>query len=327
MPQPAPIAVVFFGTPEYAVPTLERLHTDSRFDVRAVVTQPDRPAGRKHQVVAPPVAELARSLGYDVLQPDTLRDEAARQQLRDCDADLFIVAAFGKIFSRAILDIPRLGCLNLHASLLPDYRGAAPITAAILSGDKKTGVTLMQMERGLDTGAMIGTIETAISETDTTLSLTERLGALAADLTERDVPRYLARELRPVPQPAGASIVRQLAKADGAIDWTQSADAIERHVRAMWSWPRAWTRSGDIVVQLHRASVSDVVSLAPGEVGRVGNTLAIGTGSSALIVDIAQLPGGKPMSGSALLNNPTIQAIGVFEPAEPPEVPFIRPAD
>ena len=294
------IRVIFFGTPEYAVPTLRALQAQSEFDVVAVVTQPDRPAGRGHNLVPSPVKRVALELGLSILQPTTLRDEVVREQLRRLEADLFVVAAYGLIFGKPILDMPRYGCVNLHASILPAFRGAAPVTAAILTGDSHTGVSLMEMERGLDTGAVISVIETAILPADTTDVLTARLSDLGTELAIRDLRGYVSGDLRPIPQGEGATVVRQLTKADGEIDWSLPADAIERHVRAMWPWPRAWTRSRAITLQIHQAHVAPGGHLDPGTVGTIDKSLAIGTSTVPLIVDLAQLPGGRPITGTDL---------------------------
>src|SRR5690606_31030195 len=177
------VRVIFFGTPAFAVPTLERLVHDSQFQVELVVSQPDRATGRGRRVESPPVARVARDLSIPCYQPASLRTEAARAPLAEVAADVFVVAAFGLIFGPKLLALPRLGCVNVHASLLPRYRGAAPIPAAILSGDQVTGVTLMRMETGLDTGPMLGAQSESILPDDTTESLTRRLAEVGADLT------------------------------------------------------------------------------------------------------------------------------------------------
>ena len=316
-------SVVFFGTPEYAVPTLRALHADATFEILAVVTQPDRPAGRGHRLVSPPVKDVAVELGLPILQPITLRDAGARDHLRALHADLFVVAAYGLIFSEAILTMPRFGCVNLHASILPAYRGAAPVTAAILSGDETTGVALMEMERGLDTGAVIALSETTILPTDTTDVLTMRLGILGADLAIQELPGYVAGERSAVPQGDGATKVRQLVKADGEIDWTQPAEQIERHVRAMWPWPRAWTRSDDLVLQIHQARIGQGAQIDPGSTATIDRSFAIGTGTAPLIIEVGQLPGGRPISGVDLAEKIQIKAGERFDLRLPPDVPLI----
>lgn len=321
--------IVFFGTPAYAVPTLHRLAGTDRFEVALVVTQPDRAGGRGHRTIAPPVKEAALDLGLPLIQPPTLRDEDVRDQLRAIEADCFVVAAYGLIFSQAVLDIPRHGCVNLHASILPHYRGAAPIPAAILNGDSETGVTLMVMERGLDSGPTIDIARTPISDGDTTESLTARLAGIGADLAVATLPRFLAGEISPVPQPAGASAVRQLVKADGQIDWRQPAAVIERQVRAMWPWPRAFTTIGERVLQIHRAAVGPVIAgLHPGAVRIEGGEPMIATGyGGSIIVRTGQVAGGKPQSGADLVRGRVLAEGDVCTTADAGLPPLIRPID
>ncbi|HRA49068.1 MAG TPA: methionyl-tRNA formyltransferase, partial [Thermomicrobiales bacterium] len=244
-------------------------------------------------------------------------------------ADLFVVAAFGRIFSQAILSMPRYGCVNLHASLLPAYRGAAPIPAAILSGDEMTGVTLMVMERGLDTGPILATATLRIDRSATTESLTGQLAELGAGLTTMALPHIVGGEIGPVNQGPGATIVRQLTKADGQIDWSLPALQIERHIRAMWAWPRAWSvLDGTVLtVQIHAVSIEPVrPNRAPGEILVESGTLLVGTGNGLIRIDRAQLPGGKPLSGADLIRNGSIVAGNRFALPGAPEVPLIQPA-
>ncbi len=299
-----PARVVFFGTPEFATPTLEALAGSERFDVRLVVTQPDRPAGRGRHVERSPVGRVADRLKLPVYQPATLKTEEARAPLAAAAADLFVVAAFGLIFGRRTLDIPRRGCVNVHGSLLPKYRGASPVAAAILGGDRESGVTLMRMEPGLDTGPALATGRLAVEPTDTTASLMERLARLGADVALQALPAYLFGELEPTAQPAaGASLTRPLTKADGWLDFTEPADALERRVRAMWPWPRAWTTLGDESVQIHRTSVVAAPAgsspEAPGAVVTAAGELLVATGTDRLRLDLVQPAGGRPMSGAA----------------------------
>jgi methionyl-tRNA formyltransferase len=321
-----PIRVAFFGTPAYAVPTLRTLAADSRFDLRMVVTQPDRKAGRGHQLVAPPVKVVAEELGLPLMQPPTLKDEAAREQLRAVEADLFVVAAYGLIFSRPILDMPDYGCLNLHASILPHYRGAAPIPAAILNGDAETGITLMMMERGLDTGPIVAVAKTPIEPTDTTESVTARLAGIGAQLAADKIPELIAGRIECYLQPAEATAVRPLTKADGQIDWRQPAAHIERQIRAMWPWPRAWTLIGDRQLQIHAASIASGPGI--GEPGRVaivdGNPAVLCGDGNCLIIDQAQLAGAKPQPGQSLINGRTLTEGQILPSAAPIDPPFIR---
>jgi methionyl-tRNA formyltransferase len=304
------------------------LATDARFELRMVVSQPDRPAGRGHRLVSPPARETAGEFDIPVIQPETLRDEGVRTELRAIDADLFVVAAYGRIFSQAILDIPRHGCLNLHASILPNYRGAAPVAAAILNGDKATGVTLMIMERGLDTGPVVTSREIEIEPRDTTETLTARLADVGAELARETIPQLIAGGLSPTPQPVGGSIVRQLVKADGAINWLQPAVHIERQVRAMWPWPRATTELGGRPFQLHLASVpqqAPVGMAEPGTVVSVDGTAAITCGNgSMLIVEIGQLSGGRAQAGKDLLRGRVLKEGDRLPSLPGPDEPLIR---
>jgi len=322
---PEPISIVYFGTPAYAEPALRKLASDSRFDVRLVVTQPDRPAGRGHRLVSPAVKAVADELRLPVYQPETLRDEASRAPLVATEADVFMVAAYGLIFGRNTLAIPRRGCVNLHASILPAYRGAAPIPAAILNGDAETGVTLMEMEAGLDTGPIVDIARTPIGAEDTTASLTERLGILGGDLAIGSLPSWFAGELSASPQPKGASAVRKLRKADGGIDWTQPVEAIERHVRAMWPWPRAWTLLDDTMIQIHRAAIDAAARLGVGEVGVEDRRVVVGTGSGNLVLEAVQLAGGKPISAADAIGGGLIQPGAILASVAPVDEPLIRP--
>jgi methionyl-tRNA formyltransferase len=290
---PEPISLVFFGTPAYAVPALRALSGDDRFDVRLVVTQPDRPAGRGHRLTSPAVKAAAEEIGLPVYQPETLRDEASRAPLVEAEADVFVVAAYGLIFGRKTLATPRRGCLNLHASILPAYRGAAPIPAAILSGDAETGVTLMEMEVGLDTGAIVSVARTPIVSDDTTESLTARLGDLGGRLVVDALPGWYSGVLTAWPQPDRASAVRMLSKADGGINWSQTAEVIERRVRAMWPWPRAWTLLDGTLIQIHAAVAVDSPHAPPGLVRVRGRQVLVETGVGALVLETVQLPGGN----------------------------------
>lgn len=296
--------VVFFGTPRFAVPTLERLAADDRFQVALVVTQPDRPAGRGRRLETSAVAEAARARGLPLYQPPTLRAAAGRRPLAEVGADLYVVAAFGLIFGPKTLALPRLGCVNVHASLLPRYRGASPVAAAIAAGDAESGVTLMLMEAGLDTGPVLASVEEPIRPDDTTGSLTERLALLGAELTIRALPRYAAGELAPQPQPpAGASLTRPLTKADGWLDWSRPAVELERLVRAMSPWPGAWTTFGEAgPLRIHAAAVAaDDAGEPPGTLLVDHRRLRAACGRGTLELTTVQLAGGRPLPAAAFL--------------------------
>jgi methionyl-tRNA formyltransferase len=320
-----PLKIVYFGTPDFAVPTLDRLARDDRFSVELVVTQPDRPAGRGRKLTAPPVKMAAQDLGLPVYQPESLRTDALRQPIRTVAADCFVVAAYGKIFGRRMLDMVPLGCVNLHASLLPRYRGASPVPAAILCGDQHTGVTLMKMARGLDTGPMLKAASIEITPEDTSESLLDRLGHLAADLATEIVPRYAEGEIEPQPQPSdGASIVRPLLRADGWLDWSQPAIDLERRVRAMWPWPRAWTTISGQPLQVHVAHIeSGRPAEAPGTVVQHSGHCAVACESGYLVLDTVQPAGARPTPGTALFAGRRVAAgdrLGLVgaPPAPPP---------
>ncbi|HEV2527860.1 MAG TPA: methionyl-tRNA formyltransferase [Thermomicrobiales bacterium] len=324
-----PIRVVYFGTPEFAVPALSDIAADSRFEVVLVVTQPDRPSGRGRKLVAPPVKVAAGQLGYPVYQPESLRQPAARQPLIDADADVFVVAAFGMIFGPKTLAIPRHGCINLHASILPRYRGAAPISAAIACRDDEAGVSMMLMEVGLDTGPVLSVVTTPIRSDDTTVTLTARLAGLGAAATGDTVAAWVDGKTTATPQGHGATLTRPLVKADGWLDWLRPAENLEALVRAMWPWPRAWTTTSDgTVLQVHAAALddrSDVAPEAPGTVRSTGTDVAVATGHGWLRLVTAQAPGGRPVAPSVLLAQGRLsdgKVLGLGH--EPKRAPLVR---
>ena len=233
------IRTLFFGTPEIAVPALRALADTT--ELVALVAQPDRPAGRGLEVKPVPTKAAALELGIEVHQPTKVKTPDFAAWVADRRADVAVVMAYGRILPTAVLAAPRLGCVNLHASILPAYRGANPISSAILKGDPETGVTLMRMDRGLDTGDILDVVRTPILPDDTTDMLTARLAHLAADQLAANLEALLDGSIIATPQPEGATITRQLVKADGWIDWSRPAAEIERQTRAMWPWPRAWT--------------------------------------------------------------------------------------
>lgn len=323
------LKIVYFGTPDYAVPALAALAEDERFEVVLVVTQPDRPAGRGHKLTPPPVKTAAGRLGLPIYQPSSLRAKEARGPLEAAGADLFVVAAFGLIFGEKTLSIPRIGCVNLHASLLPKYRGASPISAAILSGDSETGVTLMVMERGLDSGPTIAKGVIPIGSDATTESLTRQLAVVGADLVKEHLHAFACGELTPVPQPeSGATLVRPLTKADGWIDWSQSAEQIERQVRAMWPWPRAWTQLNDVAMQVHAACIADRLSRPAEQVGTIeildGMPL-VACGAGALQLDRVQFPGKAAIDARQAVANGQLGPGMRFDGPAPERLPIIIP--
>ncbi|MBA2521251.1 MAG: methionyl-tRNA formyltransferase [Chloroflexia bacterium] len=295
--------VVFFGTPAFAVPTLRRLVHDSQYEVVLVVSRPDRRAGRGRRLAASPVTQAATELGLRCFQPPNLRDPDSRAPLRAVAADLFVVAAYGLIFGPKTLALPRLGCVNVHASLLPRYRGASPIAAAILNGDDETGVTLMLMEAGLDTGPIIGSRREPMSAVDTTQLLTRRLAEAGAELAASVLPRYVAGEIRPTAQPTtGVTLTRPLTKADGWLDWSLPGQLLDRSVRAFWPWPRAWTTLEGQTLQVHQAEpVPMSQPPAPGTVMADRSEFLVACGEDALRLMRVQAAGGKPLGAADFL--------------------------
>ncbi len=326
-----PIRIVYFGTPAFAVPALEALLSESRAHIALVVTQPDRPAGRGRKLTAPPVKECALASAIPIYQPESLRTAADRERIAAADADLFVVAAFGKIFGPKLLALPRLGAVNLHASLLPNYRGASPISAAILEGCTETGITLMHMDSGLDTGPMLAQGRLHIDSEATTASMTPLLAQLGAELLIDNLGPLIDKTIESVPQgDQGATLTRPLAKADGWIDWQRSAVEIERQVRAMWDWPRGWTTLGGEQVQIHRASIDlSPAHATPGTIVSTDGNAVVATGNGHLIIQTAQSAGSKPLPGGAWLqqSGATGQVLGGVGAPDAPSIPMIRAVD
>ena len=233
--------VIFMGTPMFAVPSLAALLNHGH-EIAAVVTQPDAPAGRGKALKPSAVKEYALKHALSVLQPETLKPPEVVEQLRSFEPDLIVVAAFGQILRQNVLDLPRYNCINVHASLLPRWRGASPISAAIAAGYHVSGVTIMIMEAGLDSGPILSQREMHIQPDDTTGSLTERLAKLGAELLVETLPKWITHEIKPKKQDEGhVTLAGRLRKGDGKLDWSKGAPALERHIRAMTPWPGAWT--------------------------------------------------------------------------------------
>lgn len=288
------IKTVFMGTPDIAVPSLQALLAHPDFEVTGVVTQPDRKAGRGRKLKPSPVKEVALAAGVKtILQPPRLREASAFAALAALKPELIVVAAYGQILRPEVLALPRYGCINLHASLLPRWRGASPITAAILAGDPQTGVTIMQMDAGMDTGPILTQRAEAIRPEDDTASLSQRLGRLGADLLLETLPCYLEGKIRPKSQPeTGVTLCRLIKKEQARIDWTGPAVEIERMVRAYRPWPGAFTTWQGKTLKIGAASVAEGEA-EPGRVIAWGKKAAVGTGSGLLVIEKAQLPGKK----------------------------------
>jgi methionyl-tRNA formyltransferase len=296
--------IVFAGTPDFSVAALDALHAAGH-PIAAVYTQPDRPAGRGRTLTASPVKRRALDLGLTVEQPGSLKDAAAVARLAAHAPDLMVVVAYGLILPQAVLDVPRLGCLNIHASLLPRWRGAAPIQRAILAGDTLTGVTIMKMDAGLDTGPMLLTRPLEIGADEPAGHLHDRLAAVGAEAIVTAIDEWLAGRIAPVPQPAeGATYASKIRKEEAAIDWAQAADAIARQVRAFNPWPVAQTRWAGQQLRIWEArALDEAQDAAPGEVVEAaGGRLAVATGCGTLMVERLQLAGRGVLTTAEFLN-------------------------
>ncbi|MBD3618586.1 MAG: methionyl-tRNA formyltransferase [Chromatiales bacterium] len=300
------LRIAYAGTPDFAVPALKAL-IDSRHEVVAVYTQPDRPAGRGRKLKAGPVKTVAQAAGIPVEQPVSLREAEAQARLAGYAPDLMVVAAYGLILPQAVLDIPRLGCLNIHGSLLPRWRGAAPIQRAILAGDAETGITIMQMDAGLDTGDMLLKRTVPIVPGQTAQMLHDELAAVGAEALLEAIEGLLAGRLRPEPQDAAqATYAEKLHKEEAEIDWTQPADVLARRVCAFNPWPVAQTRRGGEPLRLWEARAIDGEG-PPGRVVAEGpEGIDIACGRGLLRVTRLQLPGGRPLAVRDFLNGRTL---------------------
>lgn len=295
--------IVFAGTPEFAAQHLQALLEAGR-EIVAVYTQPDRPAGRGQKLMPSPVKQLALQHGIAVYQPQTLRDPAAQAELAALKPDLMVVVAYGLILPQVVLDTPRLGCINSHASLLPRWRGAAPIQRSIQAGDASSGVTVMQMEAGLDTGPMLLKVTTTITAEDTGGSLHDRLAALGSRAVVEAVSRLAAGELRgQVQDDSLATYAHKLNKDEARLDWSRPAVELERLVRAFNPWPLCHSTLNGETLKIHAAQLGEG-SGQPGSIlaaDKSGLTVACGEG--ALRLTRLQLPGGKPLAFADLYNS------------------------
>ena len=302
------LRIIFLGTAELSCASLQALVGNPQFQIAVVVTQPDRPKGRDLKPQPSPVKSLALRLGLPVLQPERARDEKFIAGLRALQPDLIIVVAYGQILPPAILDLPRHGCLNIHPSLLPKYRGAAPIQWAIANGDTETGVTIMKMDAGLDTGPIVSQRRTPIRPEDDSATLHDRLAQLGAELLVQTIPDYVAGKIQPAPQPAaGASHAAKIKKEDGRIDWNQPAQTIWNRLRAFTPWPGAFTflRNAELGTatttkpQLLKIWKAEVVekSGGGGEILSADKTgIVVGCGERALRIFELQREGGKRLT-------------------------------
>lgn len=292
--------VLFMGTPDFAVGALEAI-IQAGHEVLCVVTQPDKPKGRSGQMQFSPVKECALKYGLPVFQPERIKRPEAVEELKKYDAQVFVVAAFGQIVSREILDMPPYGCINIHASLLPKYRGASPIQQAVLDGEEKSGVTIMQMEDGIDTGDILYQKEIMLDAKETGQSLFEKLSVLGAEAIVEALPLLEAGKLTPAAQDESkATHVKMISKSQGFIDWSESGVIIERKIRGLNSWPSAYTNYKGKQLKIWDADVVDMAAEGEGKPGMVvgvdKENILVQTGEGVLAIKQLQLEGKKRMS-------------------------------
>ncbi len=306
------MAIVFFGTPLFAVPCLKALH-ESGEDIRAVVTRKDAPAGRAKKILPPPVKELALSYGLNVIQPGRL-DEAFAEAIEKTASEFLVVAAYGRILPGRVLSIPSIAPVNVHASLLPKWRGASPIARAIINGDSVTGITTMLMDEGLDTGAILLQEKTEIRHGDDAQSLSERLAEIGAMLLVKTLKGMREGLITPRRQEGQASYAPPLKKEDGLADWSRPAKALYDFVRGMYPWPGAYFFLNGERVRIIKAAVAEGHG-SPGVVEKARGALLVGTGEGLLSLVQVQPEGKKPMSAAAFLQGRKIREGGVLSGA------------
>ena len=291
--------VVFMGSPDFSLPTLRALA--EKYNVVGVVTQPDRASGRGRELKAPPVKSLAQELNIPVIQPEKLRQPEAMEQLRAWSPDLIVVAAFGQILKKDVLYLPRFGSINVHASLLPRWRGAAPVNAAILHGDETTGVSIMKMDVGLDTGPILSQRSIPLTPEDTAGSVLEKLSHLGADLLIETLPDYLSGKIEPVSQSEESmTYAPLLKKEEGQLNFTRPAEELERRVRAFNPWPGAFMDFDGALLKVHRAHVAKGEAKV-GQRSMYEGQPAVGTADGLLVLDEVQPAGKKSMGGKSFL--------------------------
>lgn len=316
MVTPPALRVVFFGTPAFAAPTLDALLVSSH-PVVAVVTQPDRPRGRGQKITAGPIKARAQAAGVPVLQPATLKEPGLLDVLTALHADIGVVAAYGKILSETVIHTPRLGMINVHASLLPKYRGAAPVHRAVIAGEHETGVTIMQVVRALDAGPMLAAAVSPIGENETSDSVERSLAALGATLLVATLNRLAAGRVAETPQnEADATYAHRLTKEDGAVDWTRPARDIHNLIRGLHPWPHAFTFSHGTRLILLTSRAVDGPAAEPGMVlSAQGDSLRVAAGVGQVEILELQAEGKRPMRTREFLAGHRLPAGLLFRPA------------
>lgn len=303
-----PLRIVFAGTPEFAAASLQAIlekKSTNNYDVVGVYTQPDRPAGRGQKLVQSPVKQLAIANKIPVFQPLNFKQDEDKAQLAELNADLMIVAAYGIILPKVVLDTPKLGCINVHASLLPRWRGAAPIHRALIAGDDETGITIMQMDVGLDTGNMLLKAHCDITPTDTSATLHDRLALLGGNALIDALELLKVNALTPEVQDENLTCyAAKLTKQEGDVDWSASAELIERQIRGLSPWPVAYTNSLAGIMKIHAAQIATVSDEAtPGEILVVSKEgIIVATGAGSILITDIQFSGGKRMKVQDALN-------------------------
>jgi methionyl-tRNA formyltransferase len=294
------VRVIFMGTPDFSVPTLNAL-VDAGHEIIAVVAQPDRPSGRGKKMQSPATIVRARELGIETKQPRAVRRGPFVEWMTSVDADVAVVVAYGRILIPDLLQAPRLGCVNVHASLLPKYRGAAPINWAVVNGETESGVCTMQMAEGLDTGDVLLESRISVGENETAGELHERLAPLGASLAVETL--RILEQIAPRPQDHDAHTVAPLISRDDArIDWNESALSIHNRVRGFNPWPTTWTKMEGERLKVHRTRVAEGTGI-PGTVIEAGTRLVVATGDGALVLEEVQLPGKRAQVGRDLVNS------------------------